>query len=530
MIIRTALAVFVMSLKVLSQGLLNNGAHIVFSGGSQMYIDGASGNYLSQSSGSITPSATSSITLLGNWTNNSTNVAFISDGGGVVLAGAAQTINGSNATAFYNLSLAGNGIKTLAVNSTTVGGQSLFTGVLAVGSSTLDLNSNRMDVTNGLAGAITRSSGYIISETNTGVNPSIIRWYHRLIAGTKVYPFGVAGSYIPLVFDIVVSMTNLSGYVDVSTRSTASPDNLPWAGASNVAGVGHMYSPNPPVSVDGSVPSVIDRWWDITNSDPVLANVTFSYRGSENTLNDPLYFAGAPIGAQYWDGAAWMPNNSTIGSAASVTSGVGSVTANSLNTFCPWVLSLALAPLPVELLNFNASCVNNDVVLEWCTASEKDNSYFTIEQSDDGVNFASIGQLAGKGTTNQKHCYKYLSTSVSDISYFKLKMTDKYGMQSASKIISLTGCNSNEENVLLANDGSSEVGVILNSLYDQNLQLHVHNALGQLIEIKEIKAFKGYNNIRIDLKNVSNALYYVSVYNGNEKKTSKKIIVSDSFR
>ncbi|MES2514025.1 MAG: hypothetical protein V4580_07760 [Bacteroidota bacterium] len=513
-----------------SQGLINNGARIVFVGAAQMYIDGSTGNYLSQSSGSITPSATSSITLLGNWTNNSANVAFTSDGGGVVLAGTAQTINGSNATAFYNLSLAGNGIKTLAVNSTTVGGQSLFTGALGVGSSTLDLNGNRLDVTNALASAITRSSGYIISETNAGVNPSIIRWYHRLVGGTKIYPFGVAGSYIPFTFDITVPMTNASAYVDVSTRSTAAADNQPWAGPSNVAGVGHMYSPNPPISVDGSIPSVVDRWWDITNSHAVLANVTFSYRGSENTLNDPLYFAGAAIGAQYWDGTAWMPNNSTIGSAASVTSGVGAVTANNLSSFCPWVLSLALAPLPVELLDFNAVCLTNEIAVEWCTSSEKDNSYFTVEQSADGINFLPIGQLFGNGTTNQKHCYKYLSSSVSEISYFKLITTDKYGMKNASKIISVAGCNSEGENILITNDGSNQVGVILNSLTDQNLQLYVHNALGQLVQEKEIKALKGPNNIHVDLTDISNALYYVSVYNGEEKKISKKILVTDLMR
>lgn len=516
---------------ILSQGVRNNGAFIVFSGAARMYIDGnASGGYLSQSNGRVTPSASSTISLEGNWTNNSANVAFTADGGGVVLTGATQTINGTNPTAFYNLSLAGNGIKTLAVNSTTVGGQATFTGVLSVGSSTLDLNSNRMDVTNSAIGAITRSSGYIISETNAAVNPSIIRWYHRTVGGSKVYPFGVAGSYIPFTFDITVPMTNATAYVDVSTRATAAADNVPWAGASNVAAVGNMFSPNPPVSPDGTIPSVIDRWWDITNSHAVMANATFSYRGLENTLNDPLYSAGALIGAQYWNGTQWTPNNSTIGSGVSVTAGVGSVTANNLTTFCPWILSLALAPLPVELIDFNATCVNNEIVLEWCTASEKDNSYFTIEQSGDGANFIPIGQVFGNGTTSQKHCYKYISTSISDVTYFKLTTTDKYGVKSTSKTISITSCNNQSGTILIANDGSHEIGVILNSLSDQKLELFVHNALGQLVETKVVQTIKGYNNIRVDLNNVSNALYYISIYNGNEKMISKKILVSDFIR
>jgi hypothetical protein len=291
-----------------------------------------------------------------------------------------------------------------------------------------------------------------------------------------------------------------------------------------------MYSPNPPVSADGSTPSVIDRWWDITNSHPVTADATFRYRGSENTLNDPLYFAGALIGAQYWNGTEWVPNNGTIGSAASVTSGIGSVTASNLNTFCPWILSLALAPLPVELIDFKVTCVNNEMVVEWCTASEKNNSYFTVEQSTDGNNFVSVGQVFGNGTTNTKHCYKYVTNSVSDVTYFRLTTTDDNGTKSLSNVISITSCVDASGNILIANTGTNEVGVILNSKIDQTLALYLYNALGQLIELKDLHVIKGYNNIRVDLNNVSNAIYYISVYHANEKLISKKIVVSDVIR
>jgi hypothetical protein len=522
----------VLPLVIFSQGLYNNGANIVFSGAAQLYIDDVTnGNYFTTGTGSITASSTSSITLLKNWTNNSSNNGFATpDGGGVVLAGNAQSIGGSAATAFYNLTLAGNGVKTLAVNQTTVGGQATFTGVLALTNSTLALNSNTLNITNSAIGAITRSSGYIISETNAAVNPSVIRWYHRTVGGSKVYPFGVAGSYIPFTFDITAAMTNAAAYVDVSTRATAASNNQPWAGASNVTMVTNMSSPNPPVFIDGSIPSVIDRWWDITNSHPVTANATFSYRGSENTLNHPLYSAGALIGAQYWNGTQWIPNNGTIGSAASVTTGVGNVVANNLTTFCPWILSLVLAPLPIELINFNASCVNNEIVLEWCTATEKNNSFFTIEQSQDGVNFVSIGNVYGNGTTTSKHCYKYVTSSVSDVTYFKLITTDENGDKNTSKTTSIESCDNANGNILLANDGTNEVGVILNSNSDQKLTLYVHNALGQLVDVKNMEAVKGYNNIRVDLDHVSNAIYYVSVFNATEKMVSKKIVVSDFIR
>lgn len=519
------------SVGLFSQGLVNNGAYIVFSGTAQMYIDGnAAGGYLSQSNGLITPSATSTISLEGNWTNNSANVAFTTDGGDVFLTGAAQTIGGTNPSAFYNLTLAGNGIKTLAVNSNTVGGQATYTGILAVGTSTMDLNGNRIDITNSAVGAMTRSSGYIISETNTAVNPSVIRWYHRTVGGSRVYPFGVAGSYIPFTFNITTPMSNATSYVEVSTRATAAANNLPWGGASNLGGaVSQMFSPNGNFT-DGSDEVVVDRWWDITNSHPVTADITFSYRGIENTLVAPYNVDF--VGPQYWNGSAWISDNLIIGFGAAVVSGatVGSVSALGVSTFCPWVLSARLSPLPIELINFEAKCIGNQIVLEWCTASEKDNSYFTIEQSTNGVNYLSIGNIFGSGTSNEKHCYQYIASSIADMNYFRLKQTDNNGVTTLSKNISILSCDNKGEDIIITNDGSNEVGVLVNSLSDQALELHVHNTLGQLVEIKNFGAVKGHNNIKVDLEKVSNAIYYVSIYNSSEKLISKKIIVSDFIR
>lgn len=507
-----------------SQGLINNGAQIVFSGGAQVYIDGSTGNFTNQSAGSITPSSSSTITLIGNWVNNSSpaNAVFTTDGGGVVLAGAAQSVGGSAPTAFYDLSLSGTGVKTLAVNQNTVGGQSAFAGVLSIGSSTLDLNGNTFNVTNSAAGAITRSSGYVISETPSASNPSILRWYHRTVGGSKVYPFGVAGSYIPFTFNITSPMSNAAGYVAVSTRATAASDNLPWA-----SGVTHMYSPNVPYT-DGSVPAVVDRWWQVDNSDPLTANATFSYRGSENTLN-ALYQNGL-IGAQYWAGG-WLPNNANLGSAVAVTSGVGSVTASGLSTFGPWVLTSLLSPLPVELVSFEGQCSGTALQLSWCTASETDNDYFTVEQSVNGVDFVAVGNVNGAGTSHERHCYQYQATALGEgINYFRLRENGRQARSQSSAILSVAPCQNTGETLLIASDGGQDFTLVVNALADQSLQLSIHNALGQLMDSRQIQATKGYQEFRIDAASLPEAVYYVSVYKNNTQVLTKKVILSASVR
>lgn len=518
--IRLALFALLYHGVVFSQGLINNGARIVFTGNAQMYIDNATGHFTNQSGGLIAPSANSAITLEGNWINNAANIAFSADGGDVVLAGAAQSIGGSNATAFYNLILAGSGVKTLAVNQTTVGGQSTFTGVLSVAASTLDLNSNTLHVTNSAAGAITRSTGYIISETNAATNPSVIRWYHRTVGGAKVYPFGVAGSYIPFTLNITAAMTNASAYVDVSTRATAS-NNTPWA-----SGVSHMYSPNVPYP-DGTIPVVIDRWWQVNNSHPVTANATFSYRGTENTLNG-LYSTGL-IGAQYWAGG-WLPNNAAIGSAAAVSgAAIGSVTASGLSTFGPWVLTALLSPLPIELLNFEGHCTGKNIVLNWCTASESNNDYFTVEQSLDGIGFTDMSKVYGNGTTHEKHCYSAVVAPLSaDVNYFRLRQTDRDGRSEYSKMISVVSCADVENTMVLTNNGTTNLNLIANTAEDQVVQLKIHNTLGQLIDVRDLQLVKGYNAVPVRLHQVSDAVYYVSVYRQEEPLITKKVVIGNS--
>ncbi len=509
-----------------SQGLINNGARIVFTGASQIYIDGATGNYSSTANGFITPSASSSITLLGNWTNNAGNNAFTADGGGVMLAGAAQTIGGTNASAFHNLSLTGTNTKQLAVNGTTVGGQAAtFTGVLSLGTRPLNLNNNRLDITNPLTTAITQSGGYIISETNAAVNNSIVRWYMRTTGGAHIYPFGVlAGTQIPFTFNATAAMANAAGFIDVSTRATAANDNQPWAGASNVGAVSQMFCPNNLTT--GNVcaaGSVIDRWWDITNSHPVTADITFSYLGSENTItNAPT----GNIGAQFWDGAGWVLDNASFGSNVGVTAGVGSVLASGIATFCPWVLTSKLVPLPVELLDFKANCFEeNKVKLNWVTASEINCSHYEILNSVDGINFSKIGSEIARGDRTANTSYSYIVNDKKSFgNYFKLRIVDKDYSARLSKIETVNADCDIKKSVpkLYFND---EVGITIvgNSDKLKNYSLAIADAAGRIVFKNDFNFTEGFNSVNLK------PLLAKGVYLATLSNSAEGVVVSKKF-
>lgn len=251
-----------------SQGLLNNGARIVFSGAAQMYIaGGTSGGYLSQAAGRIDPSATGIVTIEGDWTNNAGNTGFGSDNGTVVLNGATQSINGTSSTTFYNLTLSGSAGSTKTQNvNTSVGGVTTTNGVLSIGSDIYNLNSNILTIANPAITAVTYGTGYVLSETNLGTNPSIMRWNMNTVTGAHVYPFGVAGTQIPFTFNKTTAGTST---IDVSTRATAASNNLPWESS-----VSFMYCPNNASSGNNcAIGSVIDRWWQVNNNGAVTANL-----------------------------------------------------------------------------------------------------------------------------------------------------------------------------------------------------------------------------------------------------------------
>ena len=63
--------------------------------------------------------------------------------------------------------------------------------------------------------------------------------------------------------------------------------------------------------------------------------------------------------------------------------------------------------LPVELSTFEATPLVNAVRLDWATASEKNNAYFVVEQSQDQATWNDIGHVDGAGTTPTGSSYSF---------------------------------------------------------------------------------------------------------------------------
>ncbi|HRH57930.1 MAG TPA: M64 family metallopeptidase [Chitinophagales bacterium] len=82
--------------------------------------------------------------------------------------------------------------------------------------------------------------------------------------------------------------------------------------------------------------------------------------------------------------------------------------------------------LPVEMISFTGKAQdNNTTLLEWKTASEKNNDYFEIQHSKETIEWESIGTLRGNGFSNQPVSYSFIDENPYDgINYYRLKQVD----------------------------------------------------------------------------------------------------------
>ena len=92
----------------------------------------------------------------------------------------------------------------------------------------------------------------------------------------------------------------------------------------------------------------------------------------------------------------------------------------------------------IELLSLTASEREDYNLIDWTTLSEKNNDYFTLERSSNGVDFRPITAMKGTGTSNVQRTYMYKDMNpMRGVSYYRLSRTDFDGSFKRSKVIAV---------------------------------------------------------------------------------------------
>jgi hypothetical protein len=169
------------------------------------------------------------------------------------------------------------------------------------------------------------------------------------------------------------------------------------------------------------------RWFDIipTNNEDLDATIVFHYFvGELNLFDESANFSlFKSAGHVYYPGIEWIWVPSDVDAASK------RIIAHNVESFSRWTAGSSDDPMPISLLSFQAKVNNHqEVLIEWVTAAEINNDYFTVERSVDGILWEVLTYVNGSGTTSRSKYYSATDTDpYNGISYYRLKQTDYDG-------------------------------------------------------------------------------------------------------
>ena len=172
--------------------------------------------------------------------------------------------------------------------------------------------------------------------------------------------------------------------------------------------------------------------------------------------------------------------------------------------------------LPIELTSFTATCDGRSSLVEWSTATEKNNDYFSLEHSDDAINFTEIARVAGAGNSIESLDYSYTDYGIhGGDNYYRLVQVDYDGTRTVSEVI-VANCiepESDGEPEVLAypNPFNGELTLVLDNFSNRAATIEVYDMLGKLIYTNKIAAPQNSYETILNLSNLPPAAYTVRV-------------------
>lgn len=184
------------------------------------------------------------------------------------------------------------------------------------------------------------------------------------------------------------------------------------------------------------------------------------------------------------------------------------------------------SPLPIELLSFNAELRENQVDINWTTATEINNNYFIIERSADGVTFEPIKKVKAAGNSTSVIHYKEIDYNpLTEISYYRLKQIDYNDTYTYSKIIAVNNHQNIELIRVFPNPTEDVFYIELKGFEYQEIQLIVKDVTGKECFSYDVNVIEDSEVVTIDFeKKLAKGVYFLQI-NSNYKQYNQKLIM-----
>lgn len=155
------------------------------------------------------------------------------------------------------------------------------------------------------------------------------------------------------------------------------------------------------------------------------------------------------------------------------------------------------SPVPLQLLSFTGKVSGENILLNWTTTNEVNTDYFVIERSTNGLSYSNDGTIRSMNTPSTMHNYQYqVKNAVNGINYFRLKMVDKDGEFTYSKVLAF---RLNAVTKTKVYPTVTNAAINIDTYKDQKIM--IYNANGQYVQ----NLLSGQN----DISHLPSGVYFV---------------------
>ncbi|MEL7532299.1 MAG: T9SS type A sorting domain-containing protein [Bacteroidota bacterium] len=184
---------------------------------------------------------------------------------------------------------------------------------------------------------------------------------------------------------------------------------------------------------------------------------------------------------------------------------------------------------PVEWLDFTATPAGSVVDIEWATAIEAGNKFFSVERSVDGRLFQEIMRVPGQGNSNEVTTYKEVDTDpVPGYSYYRLRQVDFDAGFSYSEVVEVFfDPKAVKLGIQVYPNPTRQVdgfNVEFDSQEEQYLYLELYTSNGQMVYKKLVEANRGRNEHKVPTDGLSTGVYHLRLFNDQQTESTQVIV------
>ncbi len=402
----------------------------------------------------------------------------------------AQTIPASTFTGNIN-NLTLNNSAGLSINQdiSVVNSLTLTSGKLTLGSNHLTLGLNATIVG-------TPSASNMIIASGDG---ELRKRFSAANLDAFTFPVGTGTSYTPVVLDFNSGTFGADAYMRVRVKNEKSS------------------------FLNSNISTYLNRNWIVEPFDITSPNYLIKLYFNPSTLasgGDFFSSAGLMVSnlkpVKYSSGIWYQPNDGPFTNATS--QGISNAVIidylewSNLTTFSEFGgAGGSNQPLPVQLLSFNASCVEDQNILTWQTASEHNSSHFDIEKSRDGETWDVIGQQIAAGNTTELLNYLFVDAEKNNATvYYRLNQVDVDGKNEYFGPITLACEQNSFEASTMPNPSSEDFWLRIQTENNESVSLQIKDINGAVIHGEELTIMKGINMFPIR-KHLTPGIYLIDV-------------------